>query len=209
MKNALIEEIARNLDQFDPEEILISIDRADFKAAVPYVDINIQTTSIDDVVEQKWRIYLIGYLAGRLESGESYFMYFKNDHPLLWDYNDLQASLYFNGLPGDFYKLYWDLYNVHESLYGSYYDMDKYLNTEIKLHELMRSNYGLLANGPKRLLIEYAKCLEKESVKSSIINEREPTFWNGERIVSGLRNPSVLLFGGSYIITDEFRLEKI
>lgn len=209
MRNPLIEEVVLNLNKYDPEEIVISIDRADFRAVIPYVDITIQISLIDEVDEQKWKIYFIGYLAGCLSSSTSFCMDFTKDHPLLWDYNDLQASLYFTGLPDNFYKLYWDLHHVHTSLYGSYFKVEKHLNAEKEFEELMKSNYGLLANGPKRLLVEFAECLKRQGVKSSIINERKPTFWNGQRIVSELRNPSLLLIGESYIVTDEFKLERI
>lgn len=212
MKNPLIEEIVSKLSNYDPEEITISIDRADFKAACPYVDITIQISSadeVDEVDDQKWRLYLIGYLAGYISGAASFWMNFKKDHPLLWDYNDLQASLYFNGIPDNFYKLYWDLNHVYTSLYDSYYGLKKYLNTEKAFEELMKSNYGLLASGPKRLLIEFAECLERQGVKSSIINESKPTFWNGERTVSELKNSSLLLIGASFIISDEFKLERI
>jgi len=209
MESPLIEEIVLNLSNYDPEEITISIDRVDFKAACPYVDITIQISLVEDLDDQKWRLYLIGYLAGYVSGAASFEIDFKKDHPLLWDYNDLQASLYFNGKPEDFYRLYWDLNHIYTSLYGSYSGIEKYLNTERKFEDLMKSNYGLLASGPKRLLVDFAECLERQGVKSSIINEQKPTFWNGERTVSELRSPSLLLIGESYIITDEFKLERI
>lgn len=209
MRNSLIEEIVSNLNNYDPEEITISIDRTDFKAAPPYVDITLQISSIDEVDDQKWRLHLIGYLACHISDAASFGMNFKKDHPLLWDYNDLQASLYFNGISKDFYKLYWDLNHTYTSLYGSYSGVEKYLNTERKFEELMKSKYGLLATGPKRLLVDFAECLERQGIKSSIINEHKPTFWNGERTVSELKNASLLLIGESYIISDEFELERI
>ncbi len=208
MKNLTIEEIVFSLNKYDPEEISISIDRADFKAAPPYIDITIKIASIDEMYEQKWKIHAIDYLAGNISGTESFWMDLKKDHPLLWDYNDLQASLYFNGIPDNFYMLYWDMCEIHASSFGPYYGVEKYLNREIAFEELMRSNYGLLANGPKRLLIEFAECLKRQGVKSTIINEGKPIFWNGQRIVSELRNPSLLLIGESYIIANIFRPES-
>lgn len=203
-----IEELALKLNEYALEEMKISIDRTDFQIEIPYIDITIRI-SLDELKEEKWRIHLIGYLSGNISTSTSFYMDFKKDHPLLWDYNDMQASLYFTGLPNDFYKLYWDLHHIHTSLYGSYCAIDKYLNTEAKLDELLKAGYGLLANGPKKLLIQFAECLENNGIKSSIINDRVPVFWDGTQIVSALQNFSVLLIGESYIITNEFKMENI
>lgn len=209
MKDLLIQEIVLKLGHFDPEEIIISISQVNLEEGIPYVDVNIQTTSSDDVDEQKLRICFIGYLAAQISSGKSHSMDWNDDHPLLWDYNDLQASLYFSNSPADRYKLYWDLNYITKSLYESYGGLDKFLNTEVEFAKLMTSTYGLLANGPKQLLTEYAKCLEKHDMKYSIISEREPSFWNGQRMVYGRITPSILLIGESYIIANEFNVEKI
>ncbi|GAA3913161.1 hypothetical protein GO495_24785 [Chitinophaga oryziterrae] len=208
MNSTSLENIVLELNEYDPEEVQLSIDSADFRVENPYLNITVRI-EMDETREEKWRIYLIGYLSGHISTATSFYVDLKKDHPLLWDYNNIQASLYFNGQPDDFYRLYWDLHNIHTSLYGSYNTIDKYLNEVGQLDKLLKSGYGLLANGPKNLLVKFAECLEENGIKSSITNEREPVYWNGSRTVSALQNLSVLLIGESYIITNEFKIEKI
>lgn len=208
MGNISLEDIVLQLKEYDPEEIKLSIDKAEFRPDSSFIDITVQT-QVDKLREEKWRIHLIGHLSGHLSTNTSYYIDQKKDHPLLWDYNDLQASLYFNGEPDDFHKFYWDLYNVHKSIYGSYFTVDKYLNDGILLNKLMMSRNGLLAKGPKNLLIKFAECLEKHGVQSSIINGVAAVYWNGNEMVPASQNLSVLFIGESYIISNDFKIENL
>jgi hypothetical protein len=209
MKESFIPEIISGLNNYEPEEIIIRIDKAILSADIPFIEITVQINEVNEVSERKWRISLNSYLSGQVSTDTACFMEHTNDHSLLWEYNDLQASLYFTGAPDDIYKLYWDLHNIHTYLYGSRLGVEKYLNTGRKFDDLMKAQYGLLANGPKKLLTKLAECLQKHGVKSTIVNERKPSFWNGHKYVAELRELSLLFIGDSYFIAEEFKAEDI
>lgn len=209
MKEALILEVISGLNKYDPEDITIRIDRAILSTDAPFIEIAVHINEVDEISEKKWRISPDSYFSGQISTNAACFMELTNTHPLLWEYNDLQASLYFTGKPADVYKLYWDLQNIHTHLYGAGLGMEKYLNTGRKFDDLLKAQYGLLANAPKKLLIKLVECLQKHGIKSSIVNERKPSFWNGEKHVAELRELSLLLIGDSYFIANEFKAEAI
>jgi len=209
MKESLILEIISGLNKYDPEDITILVDKAILSTDISFIEITVRINDVDAVNERKWRISADSYFSGQISTDTACFMELTNTHPLLWDYNDLQASLYFTGEPDDIYKLYWYLQNIHTHLYGTRSGMEKYLNTGRKFDDLLKAQYGLLANGPKKLLTKFAGCLQEHSVKSTIVNERKPSFWDGHKHVAELRELSLLLIGDSYFIADEFKVETI
>lgn len=200
----LLDKIENN---YDPEGIEITIDKGDFDLKDPSVNI---TVIFEDEIAEKWTVLVSGYLNSRISFKiPAHSMNLLKDDPLSWEYNDVQASLYFSGDVQYPFELISDLIGINRSLYGQYASSFKHFNELRELKELITAKAGLLAHGPKKLLLKYIACLDKHGVKSSIANERPVTVWDGEKRVASDNKAQVLFIGHSYIIADDFSLIKM
>lgn len=195
-------------NNYDPEETSIIIDRFSFRRKSSFVDMDIQLDVGDDARFEQWRLRISGYRASKLINNSfSEILLFK-EHPLLWMYNDLQVSLYFEGAIKDPYKFNWTLNQVHQSILNDFIPVNTFVNTELNINNINEPQYGLLARGPKKLMLAYSECLKQEQLNYSFVGEVEPKLWNGERFAHGFQNPKVLVLENSYVIADDFFLEK-
>lgn len=205
MKTFQIQELIDRIENnYDPEEIELIIDKGDFDLNKPSISM---TIVFEEELIEKWQILIEGYLNSRIVfKTPVYNISLEVSHPLLWEYNDVHASLYFNGDTDRHYELVWDLIKINRSLYGPYVPLFKYFNEEKELEKLITAKTGLLAKGPKKLLLEYGACLNKYGFNYSITNERRPTILNEEKKTIVENKAQVLFIGQSYIIANDFHV---
>lgn len=173
------------------------------------LNLEIEITSADEDLQhipRKWEIKVAGFKECKIDlikdDGEIEIL---TDHPLLWKYNDVQSGLYFYGTCSDPYNLLLELYQVNEKLYEGYHNF-----TDIKrLDRLLLQPGGLIANGPKQLLEQYAALLEKYDLKPSIIGDRTLTEWNGAEHVPASRENKICWIGGNFIIGESFEFVPV
>src|SRR6202012_6187691 len=101
-----------------------------------------------------------------------------DDHPLLWRYTDFQASLYYSGNCSDPEKLFYQIYQVHYSLYQTYIPVEVFLNMNNFVRQF-QSYGGLVAKAPKKVLTQYAQCLADAGIDWASGGEYRLTFWDG------------------------------
>ncbi|NIG55541.1 hypothetical protein [Chitinophaga sp. Cy-1792] len=207
MEKSLICNLVTELSIYDPEEIDIRILNFDTSTTTPFVDLVIKISTVEEEKTGDLRIQFDQLHAACISLIPANDIFYSDDHPLLWDYNDLQASLYFTGVSADVYKLFWEVKQIEKRLYGHYQYIDRYLNSELEVVKLMKAGRGLFANGPKKLLQEMAKVLADNVLKFSLISEREPSLCDGTRLTAKRQYPSALLVGNSYFIANKIDVD--
>jgi hypothetical protein len=100
-----------------------------------------------------------------------------SDHPLLWNYNDDNSTLYFSSSPANPFELVGELYESHSRLLQGWRPLSDYLHAN---SALMCQGYGQFAAGPRRVIDEYARILG-DRCRWSIIRGHTPT--GGCRVV--------------------------
>lgn len=194
------------LNTHDPEDIAISITKIDFKTTNLNLGIKVSGFGYNDEenYEYRWTISVTQYRTSKISFDFASSIAINDTHPLLWQYSDKQSEIYFNGNCSDTDKLFLDLYKMHNSYFEGLLNFEDTINQSANFDQLLKSKNGLLATGPNKLMIKYADVLSKHNIAHSIIGDRVPTFWDGEKHVLETGNAKILFIDNSYIIADDF-----
>ena len=203
----LPKDITDILDNYDPEDLNIQITKVDYEANEPTFDIELSATGYNDEenITSHWTIQTIRYRKCDISLYFGTTLQINTTHPILWQFSDVQSSLYFSGTCSDADKLFMDLFNLHHSVTENLIPFEKTLHRIYQFRESMKVTSGLLADGPKKLLTHYASLLEKYNLQFTIIGDRTPTFWNGEKHIQESGTAKILFIDNSYVIADEFK----
>lgn len=156
----------------------------------------------DDNVLQKWEIECMDFGEHKLDI--YYFSDYKvfNEHVYLWDYNKDFYELYFNGHTVESKKVIGELYIVHRDTTGGLIPFGTYINGKVEW--LLAFNTGLIAKAPEQLAKEYAKVLESNGLKISLLPSKSDKQWNGKD-----DEYRVFIFGDSYVVAKEFKATQL
>ncbi|MBO9200218.1 MULTISPECIES: hypothetical protein [Niastella] len=182
-------EIQYLLDNHDEEDIHLLITKADFSGEIPILSLTVYEHGKEP---QNWTLEVIGHRASKVSFSsvvEDSTILITDDHPLLWQYSDVQSELYFNGSGKDVYRVVSEINKIDFDLFG------KYQRSSEQLYTLLRASHGLLCKGPERLLSKYEKCLNKYGIDTSLVSGYIPT--SGETL-------KLFLVSGSYIMGQDF-----
>ena len=202
----LPEKLQNILTNHDPEDIAICILQVDNENPDPSFKIQVSGFGYNDEENYvlEWIIKTVQFRSSRISFDTASSIEISNNDPLLWYYSDKHCSLYFNGSCCDTDKLFIDLYRIHNSIFNGLSNFEDTLNQPNNFDNLIQSKNGLLASGPRKLLDKYATVLDKHNILYSIIGDRVPQYWDGEKHIDETGNAKVLFIGSSYIIADKF-----
>jgi len=130
-----------------------------------------------------------------------------SDHPLLWQYTQAPAALFFRGQPDDAHALALELAQAHASTFRGWRHFPEYLNTEKPLYELLRSGGGLLGQMPQTLAEACVPVLEWHGLETKVLLGQSHT----EQAQGPLKHQKLeaLLIGDSYFISYMFSVEEM
>jgi hypothetical protein len=195
------------LENYDPEDFDIVITKINFEDSNPKFDIQLSVIGYndeDDII-RTWTIQTKQYRKSKIFLDYSSTMGISQDHPILWQFSDIQSELYFSGHCADVDKLFVNLYKIHKSFFKDFLPFEETINIDAGFNKLLNTSSGLLAKGPLKLMKQYAGILAQHKLTHSLIEDTIPTFWDGENHVNETGNAKVLFIDNSYIIADEFQ----
>jgi hypothetical protein len=165
------------------------------------------STGVECTPPQFWKIYCQSVQEHQLIFGEIPYPFgIYNEHVLLWPHEDCQISLSFYGKVKDIFGVVGRLYVTHMELVGQYIPFQRYFNHD--LVKLLASGYGVLAEGPERLVKAYQEVMDEFGFKTSVIPTRRSYCISGKYIVPQGKGQSVLIMGDSYIIATHISISK-
>ncbi|AEW02218.1 hypothetical protein A4D02_34645 [Niastella koreensis] len=194
-------EIQYLLDNYEAEDISLSITKADYSGEVPVLGLTVYKPGNE---LKNWTLEVIGHRASEISFSpdvEDDLILITNDHPLLWQFADVQSELYFNGSSNDINRVVSELNQIDFKLFG------KYRKSSQQLYTLLQTTNGLLCKGPEKLLTKYEKCLNKYGIETSIVGGYIPTYWDGKNTCSG-ETLKLFLTRDSYIFGQDFIFTK-
>jgi len=158
---------------------------------------------------QHWQLQVLNYRDSKIDIDNlgSYFHFYSN-HFLLWKYIDKETELYFKKKTTNPHKLLSDIYAVHNTVFENYISIEKFLNGK-DLLALCKSDIGLFARGPERILKHYYDCLHQAEKEPYFFGDFIPKKWNGEKWIPEDKNFKVAFLGGTYFIGQEFKFKRI
>ena len=83
-------------------------------------------------------------------------IYACDEHPLLWDHNQQQASMFFSSVPKQPFELLGRIYQAHERLLEGWRPLSSYFSAGF---DRMKVGYGLFAQGPQRVMEAYSEAV--------------------------------------------------
>lgn len=134
--------------------------------------------------------------------GSNEFQYY-DSHPLLLEYHEPEASLFFSSAPNNKELLVNDLYTIHHEVCKGLIPVEQFLNRD-DLVTQCNSKFGLFAEGPLSLIKKYKAVLDNHNIINNILEkdisnelDKEPPHY------------MLLTLGDSYFIAKDFVFKKI
>lgn len=164
-------------------------------------------------ISQKWQIWIKSLEEERIDSLISESIRIEDRHILLCKHCDPYLSLYFKSAAHSPQDLLFHLYKLHIEKFGNWFPFEEFLNGgEEGLFKLLSYDFGLFANAPETIIMEYKQCLEDLGIKTSFpksdIIKSEVSIMETERMERG-KKLKILLLDASYFIAEEFIFSKI
>ncbi|MCS6834795.1 MAG: hypothetical protein NZ750_02115 [Anaerolineae bacterium] len=130
-----------------------------------------------------------------------------DDHPLLWQYTQAPAALFFRGQPDDAHALALELAQAHASTFRGWRHFPEYFSLDKPLYELLVSGGGLLGQMPQALAEACAPILERHGLETKVLFGRSHT----DQAQGPLKHQKLqtLLIGESYFISYTFSVEEM
>lgn len=201
-------EIASMLDADDPGDLNIVVENARYDSD-NMVEVTFAIQLLDDQeVKQRWIVRSRALRNFRIEHAPVDFIEERQEHPLLWPFNAPHSQLYIKHSARDPNALHVAIATIHEREFDTSCGIGTFLNLVPSLDKLCRMDHGLFADGPTPLLKLYATALQEAGCGPYFVGERSPIQWMDGRWVEDLPSVSVLLFGKSWIIAEEFQWEQ-
>jgi hypothetical protein len=135
-----------------------------------------------------------------------------DDHVLLWDHQEAFSQLNFLGPCKRHDEVLWKLYERHRGLASPWIPFERYVNPAI-IENGLSGGSGVLADGPKCLLAEYADVLRANDIEPYFPYPSRPAHrWDEDHRcwVDETERLSVLILGGSsYIVGVDFFASRV
>ena len=126
-------------------------------------------------------------------------VFLTQEHELLWHYHQPHFVASFYGQLPDPFAVMGALFERHNELVGAWVPFLKYFNPSIPLIELLRGPYGMLAEGPERLVLAYEEVLANYGVS---VSHHRYTNAKDESL-------SILILDEAYVIAKAFVAEAV
>lgn len=98
----------------------------------------------------------------------------ESEHPLLWRFNKPQRAIYFRGTTASPHALIGAIAEAHVDMVGNWLPLDAFLNSGVRLSELLAGGHGLFADGPQPVLDAYERVLTEHGLAVSPVLLRAP-----------------------------------
>lgn len=126
------------------------------------------------------------------------------EHPLLYEYTEKPAAVFFRGKPKNTDELVLDIAQAHASTFLGWRHFPQYLNTEQPLATLFNSGGGLVGQMPSSLAERIVTVLEKHGLEHKVMHgepHAKPPLPDQQL--------AVLLIGESYFVSFAFAVDEM
>lgn len=152
-------------------------------------------------ISGEWRLILRDTAQYDIQHGWGNKFEYYDSHPLLLEYNEPEASLFYSSSTDNKDKLVTDIYNAHIEICIGYLEVEKFLNYN-SLVAQCNNDHGLFASGPLPVIEAYKAVLDKYNMTNNILVHSVSN-------IEAQKSYFLLEIGRSSIIGKEFHFEKI
>lgn len=164
----------------------------------------------DGSEEQHWRIECSGVRDFQLRGEFSDGLCVISEHPVLLPFAEQVTDLYFYSASPNPMATVGALLESHREIVGSWIPFERFLNVLPKrLSQLLTASSGQLASGPVSLMEAYSRVLGEHGIHSSMLPNRSPAFWDGEKWVVSSAPLRALILEDSYVVAEKFDAQRV
>ena len=202
----LPKELSKIFEEYTEDDYDLYVVRIDYLGESVLFDFVLDLQDLNDNITttQNWRIHASGHRKNHISFDFAQSIEISDDHPLLWEFKDVQCQLYFSGTCKDPAKLFYDLYLVHNKTFQGRQCFNVSFREEIANFQRFKYSNGLLTQGSKKLMKLYGECLIRNGLEFSIIGERPAKYWEGDQFILESQELKVLFLGDTYIVASDF-----
>jgi hypothetical protein len=169
-------------------------------------------SGMEDLPDQVWEVGAHNTRAFSLTEFEFTDWTLTDNHVLLWDHEEPFSQLNFTGPPCSHDEVLWNLHERHRAVVGHWIPFERYLNG-VFLSNRLSGGSGVLADGPDRLLRQYAEVLLHSDLEPYFPYPPRPAHrWDDEhrQWLDDDQKLSVLILGSSsYIVGSDFFANRV
>ncbi len=174
------------------------------------ITLSIDISSDEDPdVHPRWQVLCSGVREDCLSLGYSGDLQLSDDHVLLWPHAARTSAISFYGKAENPSAVAGALYERHWELVGKWIPFHRFLNPGLPLTELISGGFGMLAEGPERLILAYEEVMQQHGFSTSHRDPTNPVYWRGEAWLEQKTALSVLILDESYVVAEEFIAEAV
>jgi len=130
-------------------------------------------------IHSRWTLVCEGVIEHRITLGSYDWIAVHDDHPLLYEYVQPRADLYFTKAASNPYETAGKLRGAHEQVLGDWRPIHQYTNSGVELARLLSEPSGQLAGGPRNVIDAYAAALTP--LPTTVLSVGNPKRWDAHR----------------------------
>jgi hypothetical protein len=174
-----------------------------------HFDFSIFLGDVEHNETQYWQLQILNYCNSKIDIDNlgGYFKFY-SDHFLLWEFTDVSTELYFKKASTNPERLLADIYAIHDSIFDNHIPLEKFINDK-SLLTVCKSDTGLFARGPKKILTYYFDCLKKAGKEPYYFGEHIDKKWDGKEWIPKNNSLKLALLGRTYFIGETFLFKRL
>lgn len=170
----------------------------------------IQTAQLDEAAQGlrprgQYVLRVLGVKEHRASLGVFGNLFFTDQHPLLFHYNEPRQMIHFSGKPADIHELVLDIHQAYVTTFGPWRELAGDINRTQPLVSLLASGEGVLGVMPQPVAERMAKVLAHHKMTCTL--EAEPQPEDDEHGRS--HKMSLLGVGDSYFVAMDYSVEEM
>jgi hypothetical protein len=177
--------------------------RIDWSKDALILSLDISADEYPDI-HRRWQVICSGVREDCLSLGYSYDLQLSDDHVLLWPHVARRTSTSFYGKCEHPSAVAGALYERHWELAGKWIPFHRFLNSGVRLTELISGGFGMLAEGPEPLILAYEEVMRQHGFSTSHLDPRKPVYWGGEGWLEEKVALSTLVLDESHVVAENF-----
>ncbi|RZM20523.1 MAG: hypothetical protein EOO88_35945 [Pedobacter sp.] len=199
-------EIQSVFDQYSESDYWLVAKKATWLSDMVLIfNLSVQDINGKGEINQNWILHAKGTVDANISFEWCRTLRVTEDDPLLWSFTDTYSELYISGKVESAPRLFQQLYQVHRDLYHGMIDFTLPAFESTFLAEISDFSSGLVAKGPKKLMLKYGVSFQKAGLVSNVIEQ--PEFLKAED-QSAERCLKAFILDKSFVIAREFEFRK-
>ncbi|MFT7463066.1 MAG: hypothetical protein ACI9EF_001408 [Pseudohongiellaceae bacterium] len=191
-----------------PDDAFVRLDSARFNKNDVLFELSVLDYNCEDVWAS-WKVHARGVRECSIGREGGDLVLLQPDHVLVKQHTQPREQLYFHGTAASAPEVLGLLWQAHRGTAGAWIAFERYLNSSLKLDELLPGAYGLLADGPIFLTKAYAAVLDSAGMNPNTLGPKRAVWWDGTRWVE---NPPELVgfsLGDTFVVACALDEEEV